>query len=146
MSGLSPVARMESPSRVFKKMVRKAAVTATAARATISLYCPEKGVSASQPFTILKMVSALLRLSSEAPSMTAILTEYRPVLTIIPASRESTPIRVCKNAVRKPEQTPAAMAAGMDSHGWPASATAAPTAAPRVKQPSVDRSQTLSIV
>ena len=40
---------------------------------------------------------------------------------------------------------PAAMLAGMDSQGCPAMATTAPTAAPNVKQPSVDRSQTFSI-
>ena len=64
----------------------------------------------------------------------------------MPASRLFTPMRVCKKAVTKPEITPASIAAGMDRNGWPARATTAPTAAPSVKQPSVDRSQTFSIV
>ena len=45
----------------------------------------------------------------------------------------------------KPESIPAAIAAGSDRYGCPAMATAAPTVAPSVKQPSVDRSQTFSI-
>ena len=77
--------------------------------------------------------------------MTAMLIEYSPVLTMMPASRLSTPILVCSRAVTKPEQLPASMAAGIASRGWPLSATTAPTVAPSVKQPSVDRSQTLSI-
>ena len=77
--------------------------------------------------------------------MTAMLTEYRPVLTMMPDSRLSTPIFVWRMAVTKPEPAPASMAAGIDSQGWPAMATAAPTAAPKVKQPSVDRSQTFSM-
>ena len=40
---------------------------------------------------------------------------------------------------------PAAMAAAMARYGCPAMATAAPTAAPNVKQPSVERSQTSSM-
>ena len=64
---------------------------------------------------------------------------------MMPASRLSIPIFVCKNAVTKPERTPAAIAAGIESRGWPDTATIAPTTAPRVKQPSVERSQTLSI-
>ena len=42
--------------------------------------------------------------------------------------------------------SPAAMAAAMDRKGWPEMATTAPTAAPRVKQPSVDRSHTFSML
>ena len=45
-----------------------------------------------------------------------------------------------------PEHTPAPMAAKMARKGWPEMATTAPTAAPRVKQPSVDRSHTFSMV
>ena len=71
--------------------------------------------------------------------------EYKPVFTIIPASRLSTPIFVCKNPVTKPEQIPASIAARIDKKGCPLTATAAPTAAPKVKQPSVERSQTFSI-
>ena len=55
------------------------------------------------------------------------------------------PIRVCKNAVTKPEHTPAAIAAGIARYGCPDKATTAPTAAPSVKHPSVDRSHTLSM-
>ena len=43
-------------------------------------------------------------------------------------------------AVTKPEHTPAAIAAKIDKKGCPLTATAAPTAAPNVKQPSVDKS------
>ena len=45
--------------------------------------------------------------------MTARLMVYRPVLTMMPAMMLSTPRRVCKKAVTKPEHTPAAMAASM---------------------------------
>ena len=64
---------------------------------------------------------------------------------MIPASRLLTPIFVCKNAVTKPDVTPASIAAGIARYGCPAMATAAPTVAPRVKQPSVERSQTFSM-
>ena len=64
---------------------------------------------------------------------------------MMPDSRLSMPILVCSRAVRKPESMPAHIAAGIESQGWPASATTAPTVAPKVKQPSVDRSQTFSI-
>ena len=64
---------------------------------------------------------------------------------MIPASRLLTPIFVCKTAVMSPESIPAAMAAAMARYGCPAMATAAPTAAPNVKQPSVERSQTSSM-
>ena len=77
--------------------------------------------------------------------MTATFTEYSPVLTMMPARRLSMPSLVWSRAVTKPEHIPAIIAAGMDSRGCPAAATTAPTAAPRVKQPSVDRSQTLSM-
>ena len=78
-------------------------------------------------------------------AMTAMFIEYSAVFTIIPANRLSTPSLVCRIAVTKPEQIPASMAAAMDKNGCPAIAAAAPTAAPSVKQPSVDRSQTLSM-
>ena len=93
----------------------------------------------------VKTVSVLFMFSSEAPPMMAMLTEYSPVLTTIPARRLSTPIRVWRIAVTKPETMPAPIAAGRDSQGCPARATTAPTTAPRVKQPSVDRSQTPSM-
>lgn len=49
-------------------------------------------------------------------------------------------------AVTKPEHTPAAIAAGIARYGCPEMTTIAPTAAPSVKQPSVDRSHTLSML
>ena len=84
-------------------------------------------------------VSVRFMLIREEPPITAMLMEYSPVFTIIPASRLSTPIFVCKNAVTNPEQIPASMAARMDKKGCPLTATAAPTAAPSVKQPSVEQ-------
>ena len=56
------------------------------------------------------------------------------------------PSFVCKRAVINPDRTPAHIAAGRESQGWPAMATTAPTAAPSVKHPSVERSQTPSMV
>ena len=94
---------------------------------------------------MVNTVSALFMLSTDAPPITAMLTEYSAVLTMMPASRLLTPIFVCNSAVRKPESNPAAIAAGRDRYGCPAMATTAPTVAPRVKQPSVDRSHTFSM-
>ncbi len=90
-------------------------------------------------------MSVLFILIRDEPPITAIFTEYSPVLTIMPERRLSIPMRVCSRAVTNPEHIPASMAAGRDSSGWPDTATTAPTAAPSVKQPSVDRSQTLSM-
>ena len=64
---------------------------------------------------------------------------------MMPERRESTPIRVWRVAVTKPETIPAPMAAGMLSSGWPETATTAPTTAPRVTQPAVERSHTPSM-
>ena len=75
----------------------------------------------------------------------AMFREYSPVFTTMPASRLCTPMRICSVAVTSPDREPASMAAGMDSQGWPEMATSAPTAAPRVKHPSVDRSHTFSM-
>ena len=47
----------------------------------------------------------------EEKPITARLMVYRPVLTMMPAIMLSTPSRVWRNAVTKPEHTPAAMAA-----------------------------------
>ena len=93
----------------------------------------------------MNTVSALFMFSMLDPPIMAMFTEYSPVFTIMPASRLFTPILVCRMAVMKPEATPASMAAGMDKYGCPDMATAAPTTAPSVKQPSVERSHTLSI-
>ena len=59
---------------------------------------------------------------------------------MMPARMEGTPSRVCKNAVTKPAQAPAAMAAGMARMGWPAAVSVTDTAAPSTKLPSVVRS------
>ena len=64
---------------------------------------------------------------------------------MMPESRLLTPIFVCSTAVTSPESMPASIAAGIERYGCPAMAIAAPTVAPSVKQPSVDRSHTPSI-
>ena len=64
---------------------------------------------------------------------------------MMPASKLLTPIFVCSIAVTNPERTPASIAAGIERYGCPEMATVAPTVAPRVKQPSVERSHTFSI-
>ena len=84
-------------------------------------------------------------LRSELPPIMPMFTEYNAVFMIIPASRLSTPIFVCRNAVTNPDITPANIAANIDRYGCPDNATTAPTTAPSVKHPSVERSHTLSI-
>ena len=145
ISALFPVARIARPSRVFKNTTRKATTAATAISATIISVLPFRGVSARTSFIMENTVSVRFMLIREEPPITAMLIEYNPVFTIIPASRLSTPIFVCKNPVTKPEQIPASIAAIIDKKGCPLTATAAPTAAPNVKQPSVERSQTFSM-
>ncbi len=145
MSGLLPVARMARPRRVRRKSVRNTSASTTASSATSSLYCSCKNVAARARLAQVNTVSVLFMLSSEELPITAMLIEYSPVFTMMPERRLSMPIFVCKIAVTKPESIPASMAAGIDSQGCPASATTAPTVAPSVKQPSVDRSHTLSI-
>ena len=94
MSGLLPVARMARPSRVPKNRVKNAATSTTAMSATASTDCPASGVPASRAFILVNTVSVLFMFSREEPPMTAMLTEYSAVLTIMPASRLSTPMRV----------------------------------------------------
>ena len=106
---------------------------------------PASGVPLRASDIMVKTVVFLLRFSRLALPMTPMFTEYRPVLTMMPASRLSTPILVWRKAVTRPLSMPAHMAAGMLRSGWPASTKTAAVAAPRVKQPSVERSQTLSI-
>ena len=65
---------------------------------------------------------------------------YSPVLVTMPAKMEGTPSLVCKKAVIKPAQAPAAMAAGTARMGCPAAARVTDTAAPSTKHPSVVRS------
>ena len=101
------------------------------------------GVPSSPPRAsciMVKMLDVLKRLRLLEKPIAAMLTVYSPVLTMMPARMLSTPSRVCKKAVTKPEQTPAAIAAGRASTGWPARVTLAPTAQPSTKQPSVERS------
>ena len=145
MSALLPVARMARPSRVRRKKLRKTITSATATSSTISLYCAPRGLFFRASLVRLNTVAVLFMFNWALLPVMAMFTEYRPVLTTMPASRLCTPMRVCSTAVTKPLRLPASMAAGMDSQGWPLRATMAPTAAPRVKQPSVDRSHTFSM-
>lgn len=146
MSGLLPVARMARPMRVRRNSVKSNTISTTAASTVSSLYCPASGVPASAVFMSENTVCVLLRLRSDAPSIMAMLMEYSAVLTMIPASRLLTPMRVCKTDTTSPDTSPAPIAAKTASTGWPAMAVTAPVTAPSVKQPSVDRSQTFSIV
>ena len=59
---------------------------------------------------------------------------------MIPARMEAMPSLVCRNAVKNPEHTPAAIAAKSPRIGCPAMVNMAQTAQPRVKHPSVDKS------
>ena len=112
---------MERPSRVPKKpTIAAQAITMTAAAMT-SLYQPP--VKASADFASENTVSVLTRDIVDEKPMTARLMVYRPVFTMMPAMMLSTPRRVCKKAVTKPEHTPAAIAANRARMGWPVSAT-----------------------
>ena len=117
----------------------------TAIRPMISEYCAPSGEPFSAPFSSVNTVWVLFMFNSDEPPMIQMFTEYRPVFTMMPAKRLFTPMRVCSTAVTRPDSMPAPIAAGSDSQGWPAMAVTAPTTAPRVKQPSVDRSHTFSI-
>ena len=145
MSALLPVARMERPSFVLRNAHRKRRTSATAASSTARRYCPAKGVPASAALARVKTVPVLFRASWALLPEIAMLTEYSAELTTMPASRDCTPMRVCSRAVTNPDREPASRAAGSERIGWPDRATIAPTTAPRVKHPSVDRSQTFSI-
>ena len=59
-------------------------------------------------------------------------------LTVLALFLSYSMLNVCRIAVTNPDVTPAAMAAAMDRNGCPLTATTAPTAAPKVKQPSVE--------
>ena len=65
----------------------------------------------------VKIVSVPKIETFELKPMTARFTVYRPVFTMIPARMLSTPSFVCRNAVTKPEQTPAAIAAKIARKG-----------------------------
>ena len=75
MSGLSPVARMASPSRVFKKIPSSTAMRITAIPATTSFCCPPKNVPLKRSFAFVKTVSVLFMLRMEELPMTAMFTE-----------------------------------------------------------------------
>ena len=145
ISELFPVARIARPSLVFRKNTRNTITRITAMAAMRISSLPFNGVPASASFIMVNTVVVRFILIRDDPPMTAIFTEYNAVFTMIPASRLSTPSFVCRIAVTNPDVTPAAMAAAMDRNGCPLTATTAPTAAPKVKQPSVERSQTFSM-
>ena len=132
ISGLSPVARIASPSLVRRNTVSAAMTRATAITATASLYCPESSVPFSSSFAEVKTVCVLFIFSRAVLPINAILTEYSPVFTMMPDSRLLIPILVWRNAVTKPDSMPAPMAAGIARYGCPAIATTAPVTAPSV--------------
>ena len=121
MAALSPVARMDRPSLVPRKPSIAAPAMAMMTAAMASLYHPPR--KPNGPFASEKMVSVLTSDMVEEKPITARLMVYRPVLTMMPAMMLSTPSRVCRKAVTKPEHTPAAMAANRARTGWPVRAT-----------------------
>ena len=98
MSSLSPVARMDRPSRVWRKTASRIPATATKAAATMSRAKGSSGVSASRSLTMVKTVGVVFRLRMDLP-MIKMLMVYRPVLTMMPARMLSTPSRVWSRAV-----------------------------------------------
>ena len=121
IAALSPVARMDRPRRVPRKPTIAAPASAMTAAASTSLYQPPVKLRAR--LAMEKTVSVLTSDMVEEKPITARLIVYRPVLTMMPAMMLSTPSRVCKKAVTKPEHTPAAIAASKARKGWPVSAT-----------------------
>ena len=75
MSGLLPVARMARPSRVLRNSPSSTAASAAASSATISLYCPASALSPSSARIFVKTVCVLFMFRTEAPPITAMLTE-----------------------------------------------------------------------
>ena len=136
---------MARPSRVRRNRHKNSTTSATAISITNRVDWPAKGVFFSKPLAMVNTVVVLFMLRVALLPLSAMFTEYSAVLTTMPASRLCTPMRICSVAVTKPDTMPASIAAGMDSQGYPASATSAPTTAPRVKQPSVLRSHTFSM-
>ena len=115
----------------------------TAADRISSYHWPQKpssGVPANRPLDREKMVSFFIRLALDLQPMAIRLTVYSPVLVMMPARMEGTPMRVWRKAVTNPAQAPASIAAGMARTGWPAAVTVTDTAAPKTKPPSVVRS------
>ena len=132
MSALSPVARMDRPSRVRKNRAVSTATTARMADSTIRVLHPVQNSFPLSPLVRDRRVSVPKMDRLEDQPITARLTVYSPVLTIIPARMLSTPSLVWRKAVTKPDSTPASMAAGRARKGCPARVTVAPTAKPRV--------------
>ena len=95
------------------------------------LHPDQKGLSFS-PLARERRVSVPKMDRLEDQPITARLTVYSPVLTMMPARMLSTPSLVWRKAVTKPDSTPASMAAGRARKGCPARVTVAPTAKPRV--------------
>ena len=133
MSGLSPVARMDRPSRVFRNRASRNPThkVRTATGISLQKVLPMRGC------TMEKTVAAFIILTLEEKPMTARFTVYSPVLVMIPARIEGICSFVCKKAVTEPAQAPASMAAGRPRMGCPATAKVADTAQPKVKAPSV---------
>ena len=134
MSGLSPVARMDRPSRVPRNAMSRAQTATVITTATSSL---AGAPSPRAPCAAVKMVTVLSIGTLEEKPITARFTVYSPVLVMMPARMEGTASLVCRNAVTKPAAAPASMASGSPKNGWPATAAVAETAQPSVKAPSV---------
>ena len=75
ISGLFPVARIESPSFVLSRKVRNKPTKTTATNAIIRVCLPSRAVPSSFAFRSEKTVSELLRLRSDDFFITAILIE-----------------------------------------------------------------------
>ena len=75
ISVLSPVARIARPRRVLRNTDRKTTVSATAMRATMTLYQPFRNVPDKSAFIFVKTVSVVFRFFSDAPPSTAMFTE-----------------------------------------------------------------------
>ena len=75
MSGLLPVARMASPSRVLRKSVKISAVARAARAAVTREALPARGVPSSISLARTKTVSVLFRFSKDLPPITQMLME-----------------------------------------------------------------------
>ena len=132
MSALSPVARMDRPSRVRKKSATSTAAAAKMAASTTRVLHPVQSSFPLRPLARDRRVSLPKMDRLEDQPITARLTVYSPVLTMMPARMLSTPSLVWRKAVTNPDRAPASMAAGRARKGCPARVTVAPTAKPRV--------------
>ena len=123
---------MDRPSRVRKNRATSTAATARITDSTMRVLHPVHIGLSLAPFARERRVSAPKMDRLEDQPITARLTVYSPVLTMMPARMLSTPSLVWRKAVTKPDSTPASMDAGRARKGWPARVTVAPTAKPRV--------------